>query len=105
MSNYEKHYVNAVYVSEKVFDNGGSILDASIKIDDFIRLLEDYRSKTGRQNFYMKIGKLKTPKETTSGRPKTHYAYYLTEDKGESIPDRPPIIPSAVPNEDDALPF
>lgn len=109
MSNYEKHYVNAVYISEKVFDNGGSVLDVSIKIDDFIEILQQIKSSTGGQKAYMKISKLKTPKESSAGAAKTHYMYYSTKSKDEepqtAVPDRPPIIPSAVLNEDDALPF
>lgn len=36
----EKKYVNGVVIKEKQFDNGGSILKMSVKVDDFINELK-----------------------------------------------------------------
>ena len=41
----EKKYVNGVIIKEKTFDNGGTQLKMSVKVDDFIEELKSIQDK------------------------------------------------------------
>ncbi len=64
----EKVYVNAIYFTEKVFNDGGSILKADVKVDELVKFLKENRTEDGRVRLV--ISKKKTIEEGKS----THYA-------------------------------
>ena len=41
----EKKYVNGIVIKERVFDNGGSQLKMSVKVEDFISQLKEISDK------------------------------------------------------------
>ncbi len=56
----EKNYLNGITIKEKKFDNGGTILNCWVRIDDFIKELHKI-SKDGSANIV--ISERKTPSE------------------------------------------
>jgi hypothetical protein len=67
----EKNYINGMIIKEKSFDNGGSQLKVSIKVDEFIEQLKAINEK-GWVNLV--ISKRKEP----SDKGVTHYAFQDT---------------------------
>ena len=69
-----KTYINGIWISEKKFDNGGSILSVRVKgeaIDDISRQLKQLASESGWAR--LTIGGLKNPTEKS-----THSIYVDT---------------------------
>jgi len=64
----EKNYINGMIIKEKTFDNGGSQLKVSVKVDEFIEQLKTINEK-GWVNLI--ISRRKEP----SDKGVTHYAY------------------------------
>ena len=46
-----KQYVNGVFLREKVFPDGGSVINASIKVEDFVAALYANASADGFAHF------------------------------------------------------
>jgi len=63
----EKVYLNGMFIKEKVFDDGGSILNVSVKVEDFKAELDAHKNDRGYVN--LKIKKRREPSETGI----THY--------------------------------
>lgn len=100
---WKKEYINGIYVSEKEFDNGGSVLELTLDMKKLDMELAKFVNEKGR--VYLKIAKMKVPfKDKDTGKiTKTHYVY--TSVKDDEIPDRPPILPGSTVEDDDPLPF
>ena len=64
----EKNYINGMIIKEKSFDNGGSQLKLSIKVEEFIEQLKTIEEK-GWANLI--VSRRKEP----SDKGVTHYAY------------------------------
>ena len=64
----EKNYINGMIIKEKSFDNGGSQLKLSIKVEEFIEQLETIEEK-GWANLV--VSRRKEP----SDKGVTHYAF------------------------------
>ena len=67
----EKNYINGMIIKEKSFDNGGSQLKLSIKVEEFVEQLKAIEEK-GWVNLV--ISKRKEP----SDKGVTHYAFQDT---------------------------
>ena len=65
----EKKYLNELIIKEKSFDNGGSILRVSIKVNDLIEKLKEIEKETGWANICI------AERQTPSDKGVTHYAY------------------------------
>jgi len=46
----EKTYINGIFLKRKEFQNGGDLINVSIKIDDFIAELQKHRNEKGYCN-------------------------------------------------------
>lgn len=66
--NNEKVYVNAIWLEEKVFNDGGSILKANIKVDELIKFLKDNKDSEGRVKLVI------SRKKNVEAGKSTHYA-------------------------------
>jgi|APSaa5957512493_1039668.scaffolds.fasta_scaffold58094_2 hypothetical protein len=64
----EKNYINGMIIKEKSFDNGGSQLKVSVKVDEFIEELKAINDK-GWVNLIVSERKVPSDKGVT------HYAY------------------------------
>ena len=67
----EKQYVNGMIIKEKTFDNGGTQLKLSIKLEDFLKQIKEL-DNDGWVNLI--ISRRKEPSETGV----THYSYVDT---------------------------
>ena len=83
----EKQYINGVFFKEKVFENGGSQIKTSIKVDEFIKQLQEIKNEKGYANII--ISKRKQP----SDKGITHYATVDTwkPEKKENTNDKLPF--------------
>jgi len=78
----EKTYINGFLIKEKTFQDGGSILNCSIKIDDFAKDVKAH-AKDGWLN--ISISKRKTP----SDKGISHYVTLNTYEKKEEENNSP----------------
>tara|TARA_Y100000593_G_scaffold85142_1_gene161774 strand:- start:427 stop:714 length:288 start_codon:yes stop_codon:yes gene_type:complete len=60
----EKKYLNGVFIREKVFDNGGEILNLSVLGDQFMRQLKDIMVEKGNVNINLVISRRKEVTDT-----------------------------------------
>ena len=60
----EKKYINGVFIREKVFDNGGEILNLSVLGDQFMRQLKDIMVEKGNVNINLVISRRKEVTDT-----------------------------------------
>ena len=96
----DKNYINGLVIKEKTYDNGGSQLRISVKVQELIEQLQAIE-ENGWANIL--ISRRKEP----SDKGVTHYAYQDTwkpdGNKGSSnVADR---VNEVFKNEDDELPF
>ena len=96
----DKNYINGLVIKEKTFDNGGSQLRISVKVQELIEQLQAIE-ENGWANIL--VSRRKEP----SDKGVTHYAYQDTwkpdGNKGSSnVADR---VNKVFKNEDDELPF
>lgn len=96
----EKVYVNSIWFEEKVFDDGGSILKASITVDELIAFLKANKNKEGKVNLVISKKKNIEPKKST------HYAYLdtwqpaqRTNAAGAKAPSAKPISKTVKPTQ------
>tara|TARA_B100001094_G_scaffold184017_2_gene178310 strand:+ start:5950 stop:6252 length:303 start_codon:yes stop_codon:yes gene_type:complete len=98
----EKKYVNGIVIKEKVFDNGGSQLKMSVKVEDFVNQLKEISDK-GWANLI--ISKRKEPSDTGV----THYVKVDTwkpdPNKATGQVNRKPQMATANTEDDSGLPF
>jgi len=90
----EKQYVNGIYIKEKVFADGGSLLNISISkaaIKEFAENLDD--------KGYAKITIAKRKEADKYGN--THYSYYNSYEPKQTQPETNPVLG----NETDDMPF
>ncbi len=93
----EKKYVNGIVIKERVFDNGGSQLKMSIKVEDFISQLKEV-SDNGWANLI--ISKRKEASDTGV----THYVKVDTWKPDPNKVGSPKSAPAKQEAEND-LPF
>tara|TARA_R100000742_G_C4225258_1_gene48033 strand:+ start:402 stop:689 length:288 start_codon:yes stop_codon:yes gene_type:complete len=94
--NAEKKYVNGVVIKEKTFDNGGTQLKMSIKVEDFIAEIKAIEDK-GWANLI--CSKRKEPSDTG-------ITHYMKVDTWKPDPNKMSSSPKAAnTSEDDDLPF
>ena len=92
----EKKYVNGIVIKERVFDNGGSQLKMSVKVEDFISQLKEISDK-GWANLI--ISKRKEPSDTG-------VTHYVKVDTWKPDPNKmKTTAPKKEVVEDDGLPF
>jgi|TARA_B110000908_G_C10197597_1_gene423743 hypothetical protein len=91
----EKQYVNGMIIKEKTFDNGGTQLKLSIKVEDFLTQIKELVDD-GWVNLI--VTRRKEPSDTGI----THYSYVDTwKPKNTSLKDK--VVKIAQPEDD--LPF
>jgi hypothetical protein len=86
----EKQYINGVFFKEKVFENGGSQIKTSIKVDEFIKQLQEIKNEKGYAN--ININKRREPSEKGI----THYAEVDTwkpEKQKDNSAENPEVLP------------
>jgi hypothetical protein len=88
----DKTYVNKCKLVEKVFDNGGALINAAFNVDELVEHADD----NGWVNLV--IAKRREP----SDKGATHYAYF-SDYKPENKPEKKPEYITA--KEPDGLPF
>jgi hypothetical protein len=93
----ENKYVNGIIIKEKTFDNGGSQLKMSIKVEDFTSQLKEL-SENGWANLI--ISKRKEPSDTGV----THYVKVDTWKPDPNKVGKPNAAPIKAEAESD-LPF
>ena len=71
MTGKDKQYVNGMIIKEKVFDNGGTQLKVSIKVDDLTKQLNEIKDD-GWVNLIV------TRRKEPSDAGVTHYSYVDT---------------------------
>lgn len=79
----EKQYVNGIILKEKHFENGGSQIKGSIKVDEVVKQLQEIKNEQGFANII--ISKRREP----SDKGVTHYVTVDTwkpEKKKDNIP-------------------
>jgi hypothetical protein len=92
----EKKYVNGIVIKERVFDNGGSQLKMSVKVEDFISQLKEI-SDNGWANLI--ISKRKEASDTG-------VTHYVKVDTWKPDPNKSrATAPKKEVVEDDGLPF
>ena len=98
----DKNYINGFVVKEKEFDNGGKQLKVSIAVSDFIKQLEELKSKNGNDWANVIIAKRREP----SDKGVTHYMYEDTwkPDKNKNDSEIVNRV-KEVFNEEEDLPF
>ena len=76
----EKNYINGITLKEKTFDDGGSLINVGIKVDDFIEQLNAIKKKSGWANIVIAKNREATEKGLT------HHMYESTfEPKDEKL--------------------
>ena len=91
----EKQYVNGMIIKEKTFDNGGTQLKLSIKVEDFLTQIKELVDD-GWVNLI--VTRRKEPSDTGI----THYSYVDTwKPNNTSLKDK--VVKIAQPEDD--LPF
>lgn len=68
----EKNYINGITLKEVVFDDGGSLINAGIKVNEFMEQLKEIENKNGWANIVIAKNKEKTDKGMT------HHVYQST---------------------------
>ncbi len=91
----EKKYVNGIVIKEKTFDNGGTQLKMSIKVDDFIAELKAIEDK-GWANLI--CSRRKEPSDTG-------ITHYMKVDTWKPDPNKTIKTKVAASTGDDDLPF
>ncbi len=91
----EKKYVNGIVIKEKTFDNGGSQLKMSVKVEDFINELKAVEDK-GWANLI--VSRRKEPSDTG-------VTHYVKVDTWKPDPKKTSSKPKVETLEDDDLPF
>lgn len=76
----EKVYVNSIWFEELTFNNGNTILKASIVVDDLIKFLKENKNKDGRVNLVI------SKKQKVEKGKSTHYSYLDTWEPSNSKP-------------------
>jgi hypothetical protein len=94
----EKQYVNGIIIKEKTFDNGGTQLKLSIKVDDLINQLKEL-DDNGWVNLI--VVRRKEPSDTGI----THYSYVDTWKPNKSLKDEVAKIANPIKQDADDLPF
>jgi hypothetical protein len=95
----DKKYIKGVYLKEKTFNNGGSLISVSIKVDDFIEAIKAVEQNKGYIN--LNIEKMRE----TNERGNTHYVCENTwKPSTNSTPNPVNPVPSEIAGTDD-LPF
>lgn len=92
----EKVYVNGIVIKEKTFDNGGSQLKMSVKVEDFVSQLKSIESN-GWANLI--VSRRKEPSDTGV----THYVKVDTWKPDASKSKS--FVEQVVENKNDDLPF
>tara|TARA_X000001382_G_C3154427_1_gene174063 strand:- start:912 stop:1220 length:309 start_codon:yes stop_codon:yes gene_type:complete len=76
----EKNYINGITLKEKTFDDGGSLINVGIKVDDFIEQLNAIKKNSGWANIVIAKNREATEKGLT------HHMYESTfEPKDEKL--------------------
>jgi len=65
----DKIFISGMFIKEKEFDNGGSVLNVGIKLDELMSNLSKHKKPNGYVN--ITISKTRNPKEDAQT---THYA-------------------------------
>jgi len=101
----DKTYINGIFLKRKQFDNGGDLINASIKVDDFIAELQKHRNEKGYcnvviqnrkeadkngNNMYITLDTF-TPKNSTEKQSNSLPTYTTSEVIPEQIDDNLPF--------------
>ncbi len=92
----EKVFINGIFIREYKFENGGSVLNVSCRVQDVIEELKKYEKPSGYVN--LKIQEKRNPEEGGT----THYVELDTFEPKPVTNDSPPEKDI---KEDDGLPF
>lgn len=101
MQNKEKIFMNGIFVREKTFENGGSILNVDIiNVDEFSKQLQQYKNKDSKVTLEIKSRRVKAENGLT------HYvevSQFNMNKETNSKPSSPNI--STNNNNHDDMPF
>jgi hypothetical protein len=97
----DKKYIKGVYLKEKTFNNGGSLISVSIKVDDFIEAIKAVEQNKGYIN--LNIEKMRE----TNERGNTHYVCENTWKPANVVSTtvNTPVPAEIVEDDKDSLPF
>tara|TARA_R100001086_G_C11814233_1_gene252397 strand:+ start:1052 stop:1291 length:240 start_codon:yes stop_codon:yes gene_type:complete len=68
----EKNYINGIILKEVVFDEGSSLINVGIKVNEFMEQLKEIENQNGWANIVIAKNKEKTDKGMT------HHVYQST---------------------------
>ena len=97
----DRVYINQCSLREKVFDNGGSLINAAFKVSE----LQEHADENGWVNLVIAKRREVSEKGATHYAYKSEYQRQNSQPQQEMAPTPSQQQPTPNPIEDDALPF
>ena len=97
----DRVYINQCSLREKVFDNGGSLINAAFKVSD----LQEHADENGWVNLVIAKRREVSEKGATHYAYKSEYQRQNSQPQQEMAPTPSQQQPTPNPIEDDDLPF
>ena len=97
----DRVYINQCSLREKVFDNGGSLINAAFKVSE----LQDHADENGWVNLVIAKRREVSEKGATHYAYKSEYQRQNSQPQQEMAPTPSQQQPTPNPIEDDDLPF
>ena len=97
----DRVYINQCSLREKVFDNGGSLINAAFKVSE----LQEYADENGWVNLVIAKRREVSEKGATHYAYKSEYQRQNSQPQQEMTPTPSQQQPTPNPIEDDDLPF
>ena len=97
----DRVYINQCSLREKVFDNGGSLINAAFKVSE----LQEHADENGWVNLVIAKRREVSEKGATHYAYKSEYQRQNSQPQQEMVPTSSQQQPTPNPIEDDDLPF
>ena len=97
----DRVYINQCSLREKVFDNGGSLINAAFKVSE----LQEHADENGWVNLVIAKRRVVSEKGATHYAYKSEYQRQNSQPQQEMAPTPSQQQPTPHPIEDDDLPF